>query len=79
MTDHDRLISEIIRENEKTILSLTLINQSLATQLPQQKTNQESKGFYVCPKTGERHWFDRKAEARHLKERKKLTLINKEA
>jgi len=28
---------------------------------------------------GKIRWFDRKAEARHLKERKKLTLINKEA
>jgi hypothetical protein len=81
MTDLERLISETIKKNQEIIVSLTLQNEALSTQLPQQKTNQESKGYYVCPKTGERHWFDKKAEARHEKElkRKILTLINKEA
>ena len=82
MTDHDRLISETIRETEKIIVSLTLIIQSLSGQLPQHKTQVEkSEGFYICPKTGRREWFDKKAKARFEKAEKrgKLTLINKEA
>jgi len=76
MTDHDRLISETIRKNQEIILSLTLINQTLESQLPQavNATSSPVKGYYICPKTGERHWFDEKAKARHERNKKRLTL-----
>ena len=74
MTDLERLISETIKKNQEIIVSLTLQNEALSSQLPQQKIiqNKSDNGYFTDP-YGKRHWYDKKAEAKH---KRRLTLIN---
>ena len=76
MTDLERLISETIKKNQEIIVSLTLQNQALSSQLPQQKIiqNKSDNGYFTDP-YGKKVWYDKKAEARH---KRRLTLIPKE-
>ena len=76
MTDLERLISETIKKNQEIIVSLTLQNEALSSQLPQQKTIRSTDNGYFTDPYGKRHWYDKKAEAKH---KRRLTLINKEA
>jgi hypothetical protein len=76
MTEAQKIISEAIRRNEEIIVSLTLQNQALASQLPQPAPVQrQESGYFIDPKTGERCWYDKKAKARWEREQKRLTLI----
>jgi len=76
MTDLERLISETIKKNQEIIVSLTLQNEALSSQLPQQKTIPQKSGGYFTDPYGKKVWYDKKAESKH---KRRLTLINKEA
>ena len=78
MTDNEKtIINEAIRRNREIASQAILQIESLSALLPRQK-KEKPEGYYTDP-FGKRQYYDSAAKKRHERERRKLTLINKEA